>query len=252
MPLVRGGRHPADACPRCGQALKERWEEELTGDEWCRLGLYWTEEEPADDEKALACFRRSASLGSGWGTCNLGLCMEQGIGIQPDLRQAVWLYKQAVEMGSVAALCNLGVCLEQGIGTPQDPAGAASLYLAAAEHGSARGQRMLAHCLEDGIGVDQDHAKAVEWLRTAALQGEAPAQTALAKHYEFGVGTEQDKELTVRWYEKAVQGGDPGGHVLPWVAQADRQMGGLRPGRCGGALPPGGPDGRHPGHGTAG
>ena len=78
-----------DACPRCGQAVKKRREEELTGDEWCHLGLYWTEAEPADDEKALACFRRSASLGSGWGTCNLGLCMEQGIGIQPDLRQAV-------------------------------------------------------------------------------------------------------------------------------------------------------------------
>ena len=121
-----------EACPRCGQALEVRREEELTGDEWCRLGLYWTESEPADEEKALACFRRSAGLGSGWGTCNLGLCMEQGIGTQADPRQAVWLYKQAVEMGSVAALCNLGVCLEQGIGTPEDPAGAAALYLAAA------------------------------------------------------------------------------------------------------------------------
>ena len=139
------------ACPHCGQALEERDEKDLTGDEWCRLGLFWTEAEPPQEEKALACFRRSAGLGSGWGTCNLGLCMEQGIGIEADPRQAVWLYKQAVEMGSVAALCNLGVCVEQGIGIAEDPAAAAALYLAAAEHGSARGQRLLAHCYEEGV-----------------------------------------------------------------------------------------------------
>lgn len=45
-----------DACPRCGQALKERWEEELTGDEWCRLGLYWTEEEPLMTRKRWPAF----------------------------------------------------------------------------------------------------------------------------------------------------------------------------------------------------
>ena len=83
----------------------------MTGDDWSALGVFWISR-PDRKERGLACFRRSAGMGSGWGTCNLGICMEQGLGVEADPRQAFWLYQQAVEMGSLSAVCNLGVCYE--------------------------------------------------------------------------------------------------------------------------------------------
>ena len=97
-----------DACPRCGGALTAGERAKMSGDDWCALGVFWMEQDGAE-EKAVSCFRRAARLGSGWGACNLGLCLEQGTGIEADPRQAVWLYQQAAEMGSLPALCNLAV-----------------------------------------------------------------------------------------------------------------------------------------------
>ena len=55
-------------------------EGEMTGDDWSALGVFWISR-PDGKERGLACFRRSAGMGSGWGTCNLGICMEQGLGV---------------------------------------------------------------------------------------------------------------------------------------------------------------------------
>ena len=98
-----------EGCPQCAGSMAQVEEHELSGDDWSALGVFWAGQRGGDG-KALNCFRKSASMGSSWGVCNLGLCMEQGTGIEADPRQAFWLYQQAVEMGSVSALCNLGVC----------------------------------------------------------------------------------------------------------------------------------------------
>lgn len=60
-------------------------EGEMTGDDWSALGVFWISR-PDGKERGLACFRRSAGMGSGWGTCNLGICMEQGLGVEADPR----------------------------------------------------------------------------------------------------------------------------------------------------------------------
>ena len=118
-------------CPRCGGPLAQAEESEMGGDDWSALGVFWVEQDGCE-KRALECFRRAARMGSGWGVCNLGLCMEQGLGIEADPRQAIWLYEQAVEMGSLSALCNLGVCYEDGIGTLANPQKAAEYYHMAA------------------------------------------------------------------------------------------------------------------------
>ena len=121
-----GPRLP-EFCPRCGKRMLQAAEGEMTGDDWSALGVFWISR-PDGKERGLACFRRSAGMGSGWGTCNLGICMEQGLGVEADPRQAFWLYQQAVEMGSLSAVCNLGVCYEQGIGTTSDQKKAVELF----------------------------------------------------------------------------------------------------------------------------
>ena len=207
-----GPRLP-EFCPRCGKRMLQAAEGEMTGDDWSALGVFWISR-PDGKERGLACFRRSAGMGSGWGTCHLGICMEQGLGVEADPRQAFWLYQQAVEMGSLSAVCNLGVCYEQGIGTTSDQKKAVELFRRAAEHGSSRGQRLLARCLEQGLGLPQDQKAALEWLRTSALQGDASSQAELARHYEFGVGTEISPKQAVQWYRRAAQAGDAPGDLI--------------------------------------
>ena len=53
-----------DACPRCGGALTAGERAKMSGDDWCALGVFWMEQDGAE-EKAVSCFRRAARLGSG-------------------------------------------------------------------------------------------------------------------------------------------------------------------------------------------
>ena len=133
-----------EKCPLCGAALEPVAEQAMTGDDWAALGSGWMDcREEAGKARMVECFRRAAYLGSAWGTCNLGICLEQGIGVEADARQAFWLYQQAMEMGSLNAVCCLGVCHEYGIGTQKNEQIAAAYYKMAAEHGSPRGQLLL-------------------------------------------------------------------------------------------------------------
>ena len=134
------GEERLEHCPQCGGQLQEADEKKMSGDDWCALGIYWVEREDGK-ERAYQYFRKAAQMGSAWGVCNLGLCMEQGIGVEADPRQAIWLYEQAAEMGSLAALCNLGVCYQSGIGTVEQPNRAAEVYEKAADYGSLRADR---------------------------------------------------------------------------------------------------------------
>ena len=52
-----------DACPRCGGALTAGERAKMSGDDWCALGVFWMEQDGAE-EKAVSCFRRAARLGS--------------------------------------------------------------------------------------------------------------------------------------------------------------------------------------------
>lgn len=164
------GEKLPERCPQCGRKLLRANEADMTGDDWTALGNTLWDAEASDKKRMVDCFRKAAYLGSAWGVCNLGICMEQGNGVEADPVQAFWLYQQAVEMGSLNAVCCLGVCYQYGIGTAPDAKQAAELYRKAAEYGSPRGQMLLARAFHDGIGVEADAAEAVHWVRAAAYQ----------------------------------------------------------------------------------
>lgn len=194
-------------CPYCKHQLQSIDESELSGDDWCSLGVYWHDQEEDHAPKVIAYFRRAAALGSGWGVSNLAWCTEDGIGVARDMRQAFWLYKQAVELDYTPALCSLGVCYEQGNGVKKDPEKAVEYYTNSANRGLVRGQILLARCYTEGIGVEKDLKKAIGWRRIAAMQGDAQAQYSLAHCYEYGLGCTMNPELAVKWYYKAASRG---------------------------------------------
>ena len=120
------GEKLPERCPQCGRKLLRANEADMTGDDWTALGNTLWDAEASDKKRMVDCFRKAAYLGSAWGVCNLGICMEQGNGVEADPVQAFWLYQQAVEMGSLNAVCCLGVCYEHGIGTAPDAKQAAA------------------------------------------------------------------------------------------------------------------------------
>ena len=83
-----------DVCPQCGDTFfLSVDEEELTGPDWVQLGNRAVDEERPTD--ALACYQQAAALDDMLGVTNLGWCLEAGIGVPADPRQAVVLYAQA-------------------------------------------------------------------------------------------------------------------------------------------------------------
>ena len=98
-----------DVCPHCGGTFFQRVdEEELTGSDWVALGGQAVDEKR--DTDALAYYQRAAALGDVQGLTNLGWCLEAGVGVEADPKQAVVLYAQAAAQDYVPALTNLGYC----------------------------------------------------------------------------------------------------------------------------------------------
>jgi TPR repeat protein len=75
----------------------------------------------------------------------------------------------------------LGVCYENGTGVDQDHAAAVRWYRLAAAQGYASAQYSLGVCYGKGAGVEQDHTEAVRLCRLAANQSFAPAQQLLTQ-----------------------------------------------------------------------
>ena len=93
-------------------------------------------------------------------------------------------YRVEAEQGDAMAQFNLGLCYDNGEGVDQNYAEAAKWYRKAAEQGVALAQYNLGQCYYNGIGVTQNYAEAVKWYRKAAEQGHAMANRALSRMEE--------------------------------------------------------------------
>ena len=204
-----------ECCPDCGHTMEPAAEAALTGKDWTQLGNWWIEGPRRSDLRAYACFRRAAGMGDPCGISNLGWCLENGVGVEADLRQAAWLYEQAAELDHVPAMCNFGWCLQNGAGVGRDPVRAAEWYQLAAERTFPRAQILLSRCYRDGVGVERDEEKAVYWLKAAAFQGDPAGQSELGRRYEFGEGVKRYSGDRCALVPQLGRAGASGRHVLP-------------------------------------
>jgi len=72
--------------------------------------------------------------------------------------------------GHAEAQCNLGVCYQDGDGVEQNLARAVELYQQAAEQGEAGAQYNLGVIYHSGSGVEKSLETAVQWWTKAAAQ----------------------------------------------------------------------------------
>ena len=126
-----------------------------------------------------------------------------------DHAEAAKWYRKAAEGGVVDAWNNLGVCYQNGHGVEQNYAEAAKCFRKAAERGIPAALTNLGVCYQNGRGVEKNYAEAAKCYRKAAEQGLAQAQSALGASYLFGFGVPKDRTEAAYWYCKAAAQGDP-------------------------------------------
>ena len=169
--------------------------------EWFKKGVeFYNKEQYA---KAVKWCRKAAEQGFAHAQFNLGVCYDNGQGVQQDYAEAVKWYRKAAEQGVADAQNNLGVCYDNGQGVQQDYAEAVKWYRKAAEQGDADAQNNLGECYYNGRGVQQDYAEAVKWYREAAEREYVSAQYNLGECYEYGLGVQKNKDVALMWYRKA-------------------------------------------------
>ncbi len=140
---------------------------------------WWFGNVEINKSKAVSLLRQAADKGNPRAMKNLGVCYENGDGVDKDIAKAVELYQRATDMGNAAAMCNLGVCYKNGDGVEKDIAKAVELYQRAADKGLAHAMSNLGVCYMNGAGVEKDIAKAEMWVRKAIDCGLVEAKPVL-------------------------------------------------------------------------
>lgn len=142
-----------------------------------KLGEYYLEN--ADErtyreyyEKAIDCFRKSASLGNTGGLYNLGICYENGIGTKQDFNKALTYF------------------LEAANSLPEDDPNI---------------QRKIADCYAN----KEDFKLAIEWYSKAAAYNDNNAINALGYIYLNGCGIKKDIDKAIEYLSKTAEKEDP-------------------------------------------
>jgi TPR repeat protein len=172
------------------------------------LGYLLAEDGEAD--RALPLFQASAEAGDVYGYNNMGYAYQRGIGVEPDLEQAIGWYERAAKGGQPNAPINLGFIYRQGgPGLAPDPQRAAFWFAEAASGGNPWGSVHLATLHAQGeIGPAPDPAQAAKLLARVAWIDSGIARHAAEQN--FGGAGDAARErfagLPQRAVVEAVQG----------------------------------------------
>lgn len=151
-------------------------------------------------------YMRLADLGDAQAQCDLGTHFERGLGVERDMKQALYLYGLSSRQGHPRAQFHLARCYAHGLGTPVDWYKAFHLYRQAAHSGHVPSICNLGVCYHNGTGTAPDHPRAVSLYREAALSDYPRAWYNLGVCYESGVGVTRDLVRAAALYKKAAQG----------------------------------------------
>lgn len=124
--------------------------------------------------------------------------------------------QKLAQTGDGNAMNELGICYENGDGVNQNYNEAANWYHKAADKGINWAMCQLGDFYLDGKGVNQDDKKAYKWFHKGAEAGNLTAMTNVGYCYEFGRGIKKDPIEAMKWYQKAL---DNGYQMDDWLSQ---------------------------------
>jgi len=196
-----------------------------------------------DFKTAAEFFRSAAEQGNAEAQYSFAVCLERGMGIEPDKKQSFEWLRKAAEQDHTKAQYLLGHYYRIGLGVEQNPEEArkwiqksidklrilagqgdsdAQVFLAdyvknnadakaqdsdpdsPAIPDDAEGQYKLALRYAQGEAGKIHLAKSFDLLRKAAEQDHTKAQCLLGIYYETGLAGEPDSEEAKKWFEKSI------------------------------------------------
>lgn len=173
--------------------------------------------EPADMERALSLYERSAMAGGRKAQYRLGLLYSAGGAVPRDVERARRFLAMAAEGGDEDARQRLAALDDPGgehtfaraetLSGQARYAEAAAIYRILTTAGDSRAQTRLAWMYEAGRGVERDLSEAARLFRQAAEAGDSEAQYALAVMLETGRGMTKDTVESRAWLERAASAG---------------------------------------------
>lgn len=132
-----------------------------------------------DDAAALKWYRAAAEQGHPGGMVGLGLACWSGLaGSDINEAEAVEFFRKAMRAGNAYAQYLLGICYEEGKGVQMDEAEAFKWYMAAADQ-CADAAYKVGQMYEQGRGVNQSKVQAAFWYTRALAEGVEAAADSL-------------------------------------------------------------------------
>ncbi|WP_349953139.1 tetratricopeptide repeat protein, partial [Bacteroides finegoldii] len=125
---------------------------------------------------------KEANLGNSEAQYKMGKCL----GDKKEYTQAFEWWSKAAAQGFAKAEYNVGVCYENGMGVEKNTVKAFEWYSKAATQGFANAEYSVGAFYYLGIGVERNITKAFEWWSKAAAQGFAKAEYNVGVCYENG------------------------------------------------------------------
>lgn len=148
-------------------------------------------------------FIEAANQGDARAQNEIGLCYENGDGVQQDQQQAFLWYSKAAAQDYAIGQYNVGCCYYYGKGVDLDYAQALFWFTKAAGQNFSMAQYNLGCCYMNGQGVVPNQETAFYWFKKAADQDLPIAAYNVGLYYHQGYGVEQDYEKAVLYYQKA-------------------------------------------------
>jgi uncharacterized protein len=162
--------------------------------------FYFYEVEPEQYQNAYKWFTIAADKGLDIAQYYVGLCYENGLGVQQNDKEAFQSYMTAAKQNNADAECKVGTCYQRGIGIKQNMEIAVYWWSISASKGNTDAQGMLGISYLNGYGVTQDYSMAIKYLNKASEKNNAIAQNNLGNCFFYGKGVPTNVEKAYFWW----------------------------------------------------
>lgn len=144
--------------------------------------------------------KEQAEAGDAVSQFYMGCVLQDGIGIDADITEAVKWYKKAAEQEQPQAQYNLGLLYLNGTGVEEDSEEFERLNSLAAINGCAEAQCLKGLLYFRGLIYEADLKEAYRWFEVSAQNDYFVAKDFLALFYLTGTVVKQDYQEAIRLY----------------------------------------------------
>lgn len=161
-----------------------------------------------DSTEGFRWYLRAAEGGDQTAQYNVGICYNNGSGVEQNLEESVKWYTAAAEQGEADAMNNLGYAYEYGEGVEKDLAKSLEWYERAGEAGSEQAMLNCAYFHLQGRGGKENPEAGYAWAQKAMREQYVPVYVVLGYCYHYGKGVDKNIDTARHWYEIACNTGD--------------------------------------------